>query len=67
MSKTGYMCEIDFDCELGRAKGGTRVYPSIEDLKERHDCWEECGIVEVEVRMVRQISPANNPPTNEKD
>lgn len=47
----GYMCTIDFECELGRAKGGNVIYPSIEDLKANHDCWEECGIVEVEVAL----------------
>ena len=53
--ETGFMCMIDFEDELYRAKGGNKVYPSIEDLKEDHDCWESCGIVEVRVEYVRTI------------
>ena len=53
--ETGYMCMIDFEDELYRAAGGCKVYPSIEDLKENHDCWEQCGIVEVRVEYVRTI------------
>ncbi len=52
---TGYMCMVDWDWELGNASGGNKVYPSIEDLKRCHTCWEECGIVEVEVRMTKVI------------
>lgn len=51
----GYMCMIDFEDELGIAAGGNIVYPSIEDLKANHDCWESCGIVEVRVEYVRTI------------
>ena len=46
---TGYMCKIAFDHELGCDYHGTTVYPSLTALKENHKCWEECGIVEVEV------------------
>jgi len=52
---TGYMCLIDLECELGAACGGNRVYPSIEDLKKCHTCWEECGIAEVRVEGVKVI------------
>ncbi|MTH96538.1 hypothetical protein [Roseibium sp. RKSG952] len=55
----GYMCKTDFDCELGRAKGGNPVYPSIEDLKESRSCWNECGIVKVRVEHVETILEDN--------
>lgn len=55
----GYMCAIDFDCELGAASGGTKVYASIDDLKDDHDCWKSCGIVEVSVSFEREIEPQN--------
>lgn len=55
----GYMCMIDFDCELDSAAGGTKVYASIDDLKEDHDCWKSCGIVEVEVKYVKTIEEQN--------
>ena len=49
------MCKIDFDHELSNAKGGNIIYPDLEDLKEHHDCWESCGVVEVEVTLVQVI------------
>lgn len=60
--KIGYMCLIDYECELGYAKGGNKIYPSIEDLKECHDCWDECGIVEVKVvlnKIIHKGKPYN--------
>lgn len=56
---TGYMCMIDFECELGAAMDGNKVYPSIEDLKADHECWESCGIVEVRVQYVRTVVEQN--------
>ena len=35
------------------------IKPAIEDLKEEHDCWESCGIVEVRVEYVRTIVEQN--------
>jgi hypothetical protein len=52
---TGYMCLTDFECELGAAMGGNRVFPSIEDAKLHKPCWPHCGLVEVEVRAVRIV------------
>lgn len=53
----GYMCLVDYECELGYASGGNTIYPSIEDLKERRKCVENCGIVEVRVSYVRTVQP----------
>jgi hypothetical protein len=53
---SGFMCMIDWECELGMASGGNIIYPSVEDHKRCHPCWEECGIVEVEVRFKRIVS-----------
>lgn len=52
---TGYMCKIDWDFELGSAPGGIPVYESIDDLKDHHDCWPQCGIVEVTVSLSRVL------------
>lgn len=54
-SVIGYMCKIDWDWEIGAASGGNTVYPSIDDLKRNHSCWEECGIVEVKVFYNRTV------------
>lgn len=47
----GYMDKVAFDFELGKAAGGRKVYTSVDGLKAEKACWEECGIVEVEVRL----------------
>lgn len=51
----GYMCKIDFDCELGKAPVGSVVYPDVDDLKSNHDCWKSCGIVKVSVSYIETI------------
>lgn len=47
MSKVvGFICGTD---ELDVSLGATDVviYPSVELLKEKRKCWEECGVQEV--------------------
>jgi hypothetical protein len=56
--KYGYMCEIDWTWELGEAKGGTTIYPSIKDLKEEHPVWANCGIVKVRIEFEETIVPS---------
>jgi len=51
----GYMCKVDFECELGFAEGGNTVYPSVENLKERRKCTPQCGIVKVAVRCLEVV------------
>jgi len=53
----GYMCLIDFECELGAAAGGNRVYSSIEDLKKHHP--SDCGIAEVKIEGIRVVEEGN--------
>lgn len=54
----GYMCMIDWEHEIGASADGNRVFPSVEALKARHTCADECGIVEVEVRIKRVVQEA---------
>jgi hypothetical protein len=56
--RRGFMDRVDFDYELGAALGGNTIYPDLNDLHEHatHDL-DECGIVEVEVRLVRIVEP----------
>jgi hypothetical protein len=51
----GYMCLIDFQCELGAALGGNIIYPDPDDCREHRKCIEGCGMVEVEVRFCRVV------------
>ena len=43
----GWMCAIDFSCELGEALGGNTIYASLEDLQKNHECLDHCGYEEV--------------------
>ncbi len=52
-----YMCQTDWDFELGEACGGTKLYPSVEDLKENRKCVKQCGIVQVKVTLTKLIDP----------
>ncbi len=51
----GYMCRVDWDCELGGAMGGNTIYCDIKDLKEHRKCWKSCGIVEVKVYFSKLV------------
>lgn len=52
----GYMCQIDFECQLGAHLGGDKIYPSEEDCRENRKCVNrECGLVEVKVKATRII------------
>jgi hypothetical protein len=49
--KYGYMCQTDWDWELGEALGGSTIYPSVEDLKDHRKCVSSCGIVKVKIEL----------------
>jgi hypothetical protein len=54
-----YMCKTDYDYELPNCQ--TSVFPTIRELKEKLNCVKECGIVEVEIRLLRIIEQQNFP------
>lgn len=56
MSVKGYMCKTDYEFELGQASGGNTVFPSVEDAKKNLKCWGSCGLVEVEVVYVKELT-----------
>jgi len=53
----GYMCSIDWNYEIGKALGGSTIYPSVEDLKENHPSSGkgECGIIKVKIEFEEEI------------
>jgi hypothetical protein len=53
--KKGYMCGIDWQHELCEVPDGTMVFGSVKMLKAVRNCTDECGIVEVEVRLVKWV------------
>lgn len=56
---TGFMCKVDWDHELGEALGGNTIYPSQADLIANKKCTDECGIVEVEIRLKKVIQESD--------
>jgi hypothetical protein len=55
----GFMCQTDFDWELGEACGGTEVYCSEADLRHERKCVDSCGIVKVKIELVEIVQPEN--------
>lgn len=45
-----YLCGISFQHELGQVSISdiSELSDSVEELKEKHAMWKECGIVEIE-------------------
>lgn len=61
-----FVCGVDFQHELGYASDIV-VYPSVESFKKNRTCWEQCGIVELEVTLKRWVEPQNFEPTFTED
>lgn len=45
--KKYYLCGVAFQHELGETDE-IGIYDVLEELKRNHDCWDKCGIVEIE-------------------
>lgn len=56
-----FMDGIDWQHHLEADAMGTALFPSVKSLKRKVTHLEkgECGIVEVEVRLVRWVEPQN--------
>ena len=48
--RIGYACKTDFDWE-----NSCEVYDSVEVLKRKRPCVEECGIVKVEMKLLEIV------------
>lgn len=53
--KVGYMCGVAWQHELGETD--VIVYGSEAELRENADCTDECGVVKVEVKLVKWVKP----------
>jgi hypothetical protein len=51
----GYMCMVDFYCELGCASDGNEIYPCEETLRRNRKCVNQCGIVKVAVVAIEIV------------
>ena len=52
---TGYMDGTDFETERAQPPTGNTIYSSPEDVLKDRKCAQECGVVEVEVTLVRWV------------
>ena len=56
MSVKGYICGTDI-AEVHMGATDVIIYPSAAALKKKRKCWEECGIVEIEVNGKYIVDP----------
>ena len=54
-----YLCGVDWQHEIDEVPHGTRVYGTIKDLKERNNCWRQCGIVRLKVTVDEWVEEQN--------
>ena len=62
----GYMCKTAFDYDLYDGFRDIKIYPSIKALINSRSCVQECGIVEVEVKLNRVIIDGEPAPRRKK-
>ena len=58
VSKISYICGVDWQHEVGECND-VQLYSSIKALKKARTCWEECGIVELEIKVKKWVEPQN--------
>ena len=56
----------DFFHEMGAARGGNKVYASLNDTFECQPCSKECGVVKAKVSFVKQVHSSNYDSSNTK-
>lgn len=52
----GYICGIDFQHEFDHPTN-IGLYSTAEELKLNRTCWKQCGIVKVEIKVVKWVEP----------
>ena len=60
MSKKVYCCGVDWQHEIGEAmdlEGSMPLYSNVEELKAKRTCWDSCGIVELDLTLVKWVQP----------
>lgn len=54
-----FMDGIDWQHHLDADISGTRLWPDEQSCRDNNPCLPRCGMVEVEVRMIRWVQPQN--------
>lgn len=60
--KIVYACGVDWQHEINEApdlEGKMPLFSSIKELKKHRQCWDECGIVEIELTLKKWVEPQN--------
>jgi hypothetical protein len=55
-----YCCGVDIQheiCEAPDLEGSMPLYSSVKELKKQRTCWKECGIVELELKLIKWVQP----------
>ena len=50
------MCGTDWSIESFDAPEFPELFKTVQQLKKNRICWQECGIVQVEVTLVKVIT-----------
>jgi len=59
VSRKGFMCLIDFRLHLENDSHPSPIFSSIDDLRRDHKMVDECGIAEVDIRLVRALAASD--------
>ena len=54
-----YMCGTAWQHDLLCASHGEKIYPTKEALIKGESCTDECGILEIEIKVRRWVQPQN--------
>lgn len=65
VTKKAYMCGVDFQHELNHPCM-TPVYSTLKTIKQHRACINECGIVEVEIKVKRWVKKQDFKTFNKK-
>jgi hypothetical protein len=49
MPKIFFICQTDWDFELGEALGGTEVFCSLKDIQNKRVCAKSCGVYKITI------------------
>lgn len=56
MKIKAYLCTTDWDTELPSFKANdVKIYMSLKVLKEERPCWNQCGVVQIEIKKIKQV------------
>lgn len=62
-----YMCKVDWEEDFPNSSDPGHVFASLEPLRRKRKCTEECGIVEVEVTLRKVIQESDFQFPNRED